>query len=174
MTASRRRGRRRAGVSGLLCLLCSPLMAQAEDYEVRGIDNRDYEFMFFEPAFLRIEPGDSVTFVVSDVDHLPRSVLVPPGAGHWEAEPGKSITVTFRQEGVYVFDCAYHAVMGMAGILLVGSPLNLDDAKAFIQEYSRKTFAMNPHRLDIIWERELGRPDNEPDPAETTVRDAPP
>ena len=105
-----------------LALLCFPGAILAEDYEILGIDNRDYEFMFFEPAFLRVEPGDRVTFVVHHFDHKPRSIFVPDGAEHWEADQGQSITVTLEQEGVYLFDCFYHNVQGMAGRGRAGQP----------------------------------------------------
>ncbi|MGB7453571.1 MAG: plastocyanin/azurin family copper-binding protein [Lysobacterales bacterium] len=138
-------------------LLCSAVgLVQAEEYEVLGIDNRNYQSMFFEPDFLRIEPGDSVTFVVTHFDHLPRSVFVPDGATHWEAEPGKSITVTFREEGIYIFECFYHAVMGMSGVLLVGHPVNLEEARTFFEHYKDETFAMNGNRLDRLWDPEIG------------------
>ncbi len=128
-------------------------MALAEVHEVQGINYRKYESMFFEPQFLRVEPGDSVVFVVEDFDHQPQSVFIPEGADHWKAEKGKSITVELNREGVYIYDCAYHNVMGMAGVILVGRPVNSEEAQLFFKQYKNKTFAMNKDRLDAIWER---------------------
>lgn len=141
----------------LWLLLFAPLLVassplRAADHEIHGIDNRDYEFMFFEPAFLRIEPGDRVTFVVHHFDHKPQSVFIPEGADHWAANQGESITVTLEQEGVYLFDCFYHNVQGMAGVLLVGDPVNLDEARRFFARYREEVFAMNEDRLDPIWD----------------------
>lgn len=144
--------RMRLTLLAVACLLVTLAhTTRAETVEVAGIDNRDYEFMFFEPDFLRIEPGDSVTFLVSDFDHLPRSVYVPDGAEPWAAESGRSITVTFRREGIYLFECDYHAVMGMVGVLLVGEPLNFEEARAFYEKYRSKRLAMNRDRLDHVW-----------------------
>jgi pseudoazurin len=137
-------------------LLAVASVSGAADYEIHGVDNRDYEFMFFEPSFLQVEPGDRVTFVVHHFDHKPRSVFVPEGADSWEAEQGKSITVTPEQEGVYVFDCFYHNVQGMAGVLVVGDPVNLTEARRFFDHYREATFAMNKDRLDPIWEPRQG------------------
>ena len=123
------------GLSLALALLTLSSVAGAEDHEIHGIDNRGHEFMFFEPAFLQVEPGDQVTFVVRHFDHKPRSVFVPRGAESWEADQGESITVTLDQEGVYVFDCFYHNVQGMAGVLVVGDPVNLDEARRFFARY---------------------------------------
>ena len=142
------------GYLSIICvlLLCSAaVVVQADEHEVIGIDNRNYQSMFFEPDFLQIEPGDSVTFVVTHFDHLPRSVFVPDGATHWEADPGMSITVTFSEEGIYIFECLYHAVMGMTGVVLVGHPVNLEEARTFFEHYKDMTFAMNGNRLDRLW-----------------------
>ena len=139
-----------------LTLLTISPEAEAEKHEIHGIDNRDYEFMFFEPAFLQVEAGDRVTFVVHHFDHKPRSVFIPDGAEPWEANQGESITVTLEQEGVYVFDCFYHNVQGMAGVLVVGDPVNLDEARRFFADYRKAIFAMNKDRLDSIWDPEDG------------------
>ena len=136
--------------------LLAVLPAWAAEHRIEGINYRGYEAMFFEPAFLAIEPGDRVSFVVNDFDHQPRSVLVPPGARHWLAEQGRSITVELTVEGVYVFDCAYHNVMGMAGVLVVGRPANAAEARRFFEGYRQETFAMSRDRLDPIWDPETG------------------
>jgi pseudoazurin len=135
-----------------VCLaFLAPLAAMAEDHEVQAVSHRGYESMFFEPGFLAIQPGDRVTFLVSDLDHQPQSVFAPAGADHWQAEKGQTTTVTFEREGVYIFDCAYHNVMGMAGVVLVGRPVNLEEARAFFEAYRERTFAMNKDRLDPVW-----------------------
>ena len=131
--------------------LCLSNHAVGEEHEIHGIDNRDYEFMFFEPAFLRVEPGDSVTFVVAHFEHKPQSVFIPDGAEHWQVENGESLTVTLDEEGVYLFDCFYHNVMGMAGVIVVGEPDNVEAARRFFADYKVETFAMNKDRLDHIW-----------------------
>jgi pseudoazurin len=128
-----------------------PPAVLAEQYEIQGVNYRNYDSMFFEPAFLEVRPGDSITFLVTDFDHQPQSVFVPAGAEQWKAEPGQSITVEFSQQGLYIYDCAYHNVMGMAGVILVGDPENLDEAREFFEHYKRNTFALNEDRLDPIW-----------------------
>lgn len=142
----------------IVCLAACLIVrgAWADAHEILSIDKRNHESMFFEPDFLRVEPGDSVTFVVTDFDHQPQSVVVPQGAGHWRVENGESITVTLRQEGVYLFDCLYHNVMGMAGVIVVGNPVNLDEARRFFEEYKVVTFAMSKDRLDYIWGPDTG------------------
>ena len=135
-----------------LPILFLPVMALAAEYEVQSVSHRNYDSMFFDPHYLMIEPGDSVAFVVTDSDHQPQSVFIPAGADHWKAEKGTSITVNFDQEGLYIYDCAFHNVMGMAGVILVGSPVNLEDARLFFEQYKKKTIAMNKDRLDPVWD----------------------
>ena len=140
-----------------VCLaVCFVPVAWAEEHEILGIDKRDYESMFFEPDYLQVEPGDSVTFVVAHFEHKPQSVFIPEGAEHWQVENGESMTVTLRQEGVYLFDCFYHNVMGMAGVIVVGDPANVDEARRHFETYKAKTFAMNKDRLDHIWDPDTG------------------
>lgn len=136
----------------ILPVLFLPVMALAAEYEVQSVSHRNYDSMFFDPHYLKVEPGDSVAFVVTDSDHQPQSVFIPEGADHWKAEKGKSITVNFDHEGLYIYDCAYHNVMAMAGVILVGSPVNLEDARLFFEQYKKKTFAMNKDRLDPVWD----------------------
>jgi pseudoazurin len=152
MTFSYRQARERRALFAVgFLVLVLPGAAPAAEYEVQAINYRNYESMFFEPDFIKIEPGDRITFVVTDFDHQPQSVLVPTGAKHWQAEKGQPVTVEFIHEGVYIHDCAYHNVMGMAGVVLVGSPVNLREARQFYEKYKNDTFAMNKDRLDVIW-----------------------
>ncbi|MEM9305626.1 MAG: plastocyanin/azurin family copper-binding protein, partial [Pseudomonadota bacterium] len=130
--------------------------APAEEHTVHAIAVRGFETMFFEPDFVRAQPGDSVTFIVDDLDHQPQSVFVPTGAADWQAEQGQSITVELTEEGVYIFDCAFHNVMGMAGVILVGDPVNLVDARAFYERYRDETIFIEKDRLDHVWDEESG------------------
>jgi pseudoazurin len=136
----------------ILPLLFLPAMALAAEHEVQSVSHRNYESMFFDPHYLEVEPGESVAFVVTDSDHQPQSVFIPAGADHWKAEKGKSTTVNFDHEGLYIYDCAYHNLMGMAGVILVGNPVNLEDARLFYEQYKKQTFAMNKDRLDPVWD----------------------
>ena len=42
--------------------------------------------------------------------------------------------------------------MGMAGVIRVGKPVNLEEARQFFEQYKKRTFAMNKERLDALWE----------------------
>ncbi len=88
--------------------------------------------MVFESNILRIKPGDSVTFVPADMGHDAESIpgMAPAGAVPFKGTMSKPITVTFTKPGVYGFKCNPHFSMGMVGLVIVGSPVNLAQAKA--------------------------------------------
>ncbi|MBA3518915.1 MAG: pseudoazurin [Rhizobiales bacterium] len=110
--------------------------ATAAEYEVqmlnKGSDGTMWEF---SPAFLKIQPGDSVTFVPADKDHNSETTqdLVPEGAEPWRGKLNEAVTVTYETEGVYAYKCLPHAGLGMVGVIQVGDGTdNLDavmDAK---------------------------------------------
>ena len=50
------------------------------------------------------------------------------------------------QEGVYLYVCDPHKIMGMAGVIQVGKPVNLAEAKGQAETLS-KSFVMNKDRL---------------------------
>ena len=135
-------------------LVLAPLAIQAETFNVESVDYRDYKSLFFDPQFIKIQPGDSITFTVTNFDHQPQSVFIPDGAQPWKSETGENITVQFDRAGVYIFDCAYHNVMGMAGVIVVGSSINRQEAGEYYTGYRDETFVMNKDRLDYIWDPE--------------------
>jgi len=105
--------------------------AFAADHQVQML-NRDSEgrIMQFEPAFLQIAPGDTVTFVPTDPGHNSESIpeMVPEGAEAWKGKINEEITVTFDQEGFYGYKCLPHFALGMVGLIQVGEPATPPDA----------------------------------------------
>ena len=115
-------------------VVASSVSASAAEYEVKmvnkGSDGRAWQF---EPAFLKIAPGDTVTFVPADKGHNSETLqaLVPEGAEPWKGKINQPVKVTYNEEGVYVYKCFPHAALGMVGIIQVGdSTANLDAAAA--------------------------------------------
>lgn len=86
----------------------------------------------FDPAYLEITPGDSVTFVPSDPSHNSASKkgMIPEGATPWNSGVDEEFTVTLTIEGTYGYICSPHYEMGMVGVIVVGDPTaNLDAAR---------------------------------------------
>jgi pseudoazurin len=104
--------------------------ANAAEYTVKMLNkDSDGQAWQFEPAFLKIAPGDTVTFVPADKGHNSETteVLVPDGSSPWKGKINENITVKYDQEGVYLYKCLPHAGLGMVGVIQVGdSQANLD------------------------------------------------
>ena len=127
-----------------LSLACAGAMAA--DHQVRMLNTGKDGSMVFEPGFLRVARGDTVRFVKVDPSHNSASVLVPAGATPWKGKPDEEISVKLDQEGVYLYVCDPHKIMGMAGVIQVGKPVNLAEAKGQAEALS-KSFVMNKDRL---------------------------
>ncbi|WP_261841307.1 pseudoazurin [Aliamphritea ceti] len=105
--------------------------------------------MVFEPAVVKAEVGDTVTFVPTDMGHNSELVagLAPQGADSWKGELGQPVSVTLKKEGVYVYQCLPHTIMAMVGVLVAGQPTNLDVIMKDSAPLKAK-FVMNKERLD--------------------------
>ncbi len=106
--------------------------AQAADHEVKMLNrSADGEMMAFEPAFLKVEPGDTVTFVATDKSHNAETILgmLPEGAEAFKGKINQDVSVTFDAEGVYGIKCMPHYPLGMVALIQVGDEVpNLDQA----------------------------------------------
>lgn len=77
--------------------------------------------MVFSQEIVTIELGDSVTWLATDKGHNVEMIDGPDGYDlPNKSKISKDVTLTFEQEGVYVYVCTPHASMGMIGIVVVG------------------------------------------------------
>lgn len=115
-----------------LAIALFPAAANAEEHEVRMLNQLDGQMMVFDPPFLKIQPGDSVRFVPTDKSHNSESILgmLPEGADAWKGKFNEEITITFEEPGLYGYKCLPHYSMGMVGLIQVGdeTPANLEEA----------------------------------------------
>lgn len=121
--------------------------AFAADYEVKMLNSGADGMMTFEPGFLKVEPGDTVTFVPTEAAHNSVSHYGPEGGQTWAGAMNQAISVTFEQEGVYLYKCDPHVPLGMVGVIQVGAAKNLAAAKQAAAEF-QASIAMNKERLD--------------------------
>ena len=123
--------------------------ALAESHEVQMLNTGSDGVMVFEPAVLSINPGDSVTFKATNPGHNSESMqgMMPEGAEGWQGGMGQDVTVTFDQDGVYVYQCTPHLMMAMVGVIKVGSGSNLETIKAIATD-KKAAFMMAQDRLD--------------------------
>ena len=134
-------------IAGFLVILSGA--ALAESHEVQMLNTGPDGVMVFEPAVLSINPGDSVTFKATNPGHNSESMagMVPEGAEGWQGGMGQEVTVTFDQDGVYVYQCTPHLMMAMVGVIKVGSGSNLEAIKAAAID-KKAAFMMDQDRLD--------------------------
>lgn len=127
MTLAIRTGMALAG----LILAAAP--AGAREYQVKMLNNSaDGSLMVFEPAFLKVAPGDTVKFLATQKGHNAESIvgMAPAGAVAFKGKINEEITVRFIKGGVYGYKCLPHLGMGMVGIIQVGGATNKADASA--------------------------------------------
>jgi len=131
-------------------LLMSASMTLAAEVEVKMLNKGAEGLMVFEPALVKIEPGDTVRFVATDKSHNAESIknMLPEGAAPFAGKMSEDVAVTFDKSGVYGIKCMPHYAMGMVALVVVGKPDNLDQAKAVPQVgKAKQTFATLFDRL---------------------------
>lgn len=129
--------------TALLMLACP---AQAAEVEVKMLNKgSDGGMMVFEPAFVKIAPGDSVHFVATDKGHNIESNkgMIPDGAQPFTGKMNQDLTVKFDKPGVYGYNCKPHYSMGMVGLVVAGDPVNEDAAKALVGQAGMPNLAKN-------------------------------
>lgn len=96
--------------------------ASAETHQVQMLNRSEAGPMAFEPAFLRIAPGDTVQFVATDRGHNAETIdgMIPAGAEGFTSRVGQEPEVTFTTDGVYGIRCTPHFAMGMVMTIVVG------------------------------------------------------
>jgi pseudoazurin len=107
--------------------------AFAADYEVHMLNKGEAGAMVFEPAYVQVQPGDTVTFIPTDKGHNVETIkdMLPDGAEPFKSKMNETFTVAFDIPGVYGIKCTPHFAMGMVGMIFVGDEnANLDAVKA--------------------------------------------
>ena len=111
--------------------------ALAKEYQVKMLNKgADGSLMVFEPAFLKIAPGDTVKFLATQKGHNAESVagMAPAGTPAFKGKINEEIVVRFSKEGVYGYKCLPHVGMGMIGLVQVGKATNKPAAEAAAQK----------------------------------------
>lgn len=123
--------------------------ADAADHQVLMLNQGKDGSMVFESGYLRVAVGDTVKFIAKDKTHNAESVLVPAGATPFRGATDEEITVRVEKEGVYLYQCAPHAVMAMVGVIQAGKPVNLADVQQAATALKAR-IAINKERLDRL------------------------
>lgn len=116
----------------------------AETFEIQMLNRGETGKMVFEPAFLAVSPGDTVTFVAKTKGHNAETIkgMIPTTADKFKSKAGKDFSVTLTEEGIYGIKCTPHYAAGMVALLQVGAATNLEDAASVKQRSkAKKRFA---------------------------------
>lgn len=126
----------------LTAALCLPLLAgtavMAETHEVQMLNFGEMGGMVFEPGYLKVAPGDTITFVPTNKTHWVRGEIQPEGTEKLKSELDATYSVTLEKEGVYVYSCPPHLMMSMVGVIQVGEAVNLEQVNAETPGFSRR------------------------------------
>lgn len=110
----------------------------------------------FEPAILRIKPGDTVRWINDSGVHTSTSYSldnqknqgIPAAATGWDSglltEVGAVFELTFDEPGTYAYFCLPHEALGMVGVIVVddGAPnLSQDFLNGLSSDAAREEFA---------------------------------
>jgi len=96
--------------------------AQAAEVEVKMLNKGAAGAMVFEPALVKIAPGDTVKFIPTDKSHNAESIpeMMPAGTEPFLGKMNETVEVTFKENGVYGVKCKPHYGMGMVALIVVG------------------------------------------------------
>lgn len=121
--------------AAVLSVLACAGGAAAEEHVVEMLNKGEKGVMVFQPNLVHAAPGDTVKFVPTDKSHNVESIkgMIPEGAEGFKSKMNEEFTVTFDKDGVYGVKCTPHYGMGMVALIVVGQPVNADDAKAVKQ-----------------------------------------
>lgn len=96
--------------------------AWAETVEVRMLNKGEAGTMVFEPAAVRLAPGDSIHFIATNKGHNAETIdgMLPEWATAFAGKMNEELTVTFDVPGFYGVHCKPHFAMGMVLVVAVG------------------------------------------------------
>ena len=142
--------------------------AYAAEHEIKMLDiGSDKAPMVFEPAVLKIAPGDTVTFIPTNKGHNVESKIVPEGAEAFKSELDEKYSVKLEKEGVYVYVCPPHSMMNMAGVIQVGEATNIEVVQKALPKLERRAMS-NKGRLTKYVEELTTAPATDAKPAENS------
>ena len=128
-------------------LLVAPASAAAATVEVKLMQTPEGK-TYFDPAGIRIAPGDTVRWVQISGFHSvtayhpsndQHELRIPETAEPWDSDilqaqspkPGATFEHVFTVQGVYDYFCKPHEMAGMVGRIVVGDPGNGPGTKPF-------------------------------------------
>jgi pseudoazurin len=119
--------------------------ASAAEVEIKMLNTGAKGKMVFEPDFVQINAGDTIEFEPIDKGHNAETIkgMIPTGAERFKSKINAEFSVTLTENGVYGIRCTPHVGVGMVALIVVGTPDNVEEAKAVaakVPAKARKVF----------------------------------
>ena len=107
-------------------ILTPAFSATAADITVDMLNKRDDGAkMVYSQDVVRIDVGDSVTWVPTSKGHNVEIIAAPDGYDiPKKSKLSKDVSITFDTPGVYLYQCTPHKTMGMLAVVVVGDGQN--------------------------------------------------
>ena len=102
---------------------------------VKMLNEGNQGAMIFEPAFIKINTCDSITFEMTDAGHNAVTVAAPNDSIPFDTKYKPSTTVQFDTNGLYLYKCTPHAMMAMAGLIQVSDASNKEAMISAIEKF---------------------------------------
>ncbi|ENI4129258.1 hypothetical protein ABXY91_002672 [Vibrio fluvialis] len=135
----------------LLTLLMTSFQAQAKEWTIKMLNYAGDESMIFEPTVIQAKAGDTVVFIPEHSGHYAQSYITPVGTERWKTQIDTKTTITLATEGVHIYYCPPHLMMGMVGMIQVGHATNLDKVEEKLPLLKSKSH-LKPQRVDYLQE----------------------
>ena len=132
-------------VLAIAAISCFTAPAHAKQWQVKMLNKGKAGAMVFEPAYLRVQPGDTVKFLATDKGHNAEAIanMLPAGAAPFKGKINQEIEVKFDKAGLYGYKCLPHLGMGMVGLVQVGAASN----KATVAAQAAKLPGLSKKRM---------------------------
>ena len=115
--------------------ICKTAEGDFKTYKVKMLNQGDQGSMIFEPAFIKINTCDSIQFEMVDAGHNAVTVAAPAGSVPFDTKYKPSTIVKFDVNGLYLYKCAPHAMMAMAGLIQVSDASNKTEMNEAIMKF---------------------------------------
>lgn len=110
-------------ISGIACAVLAAAPATAKEVVVQMKNKGADGYMVFEPAYVRVNVGDTVRFVPTDKTHNAQSIpgMIPAGAVAFTGKINQPVSFKVTKAGLYGVKCAPHLAMGMVALVQAGA-----------------------------------------------------
>ena len=115
--------------------VCDTMEGEFTTHEVKMLNENSSGAMVFEPSFIKIGLCDSINFEMVDAGHNAETVAAPNGSLPFNTKYEKSTIIQFDVNGLYLYQCAPHAMMAMAGLIQVSDTNNIEEMKSEIEKF---------------------------------------